>query len=198
MIRRSIFVLALLVAACTGGIPTGKLQGVVIDDPTPKPSFVLSDTEGNRYHFVEETGGKLTLLYFGYTNCPDICPVHMAQIAEVIREYPELGRNIEVVFVTIDPDRDTPDVLRDYLSGFGPRFVGLTGTQEELRIAQEAAGVPVAFRNGEGDSYAMEHSSIVIAYAPDGLNHAVYPFGTRQSVWNNDLRILGEMRGTAG
>ncbi len=198
MIRRSIFVLALLVAACTGGIPTGKLQGVVIDDPTPKPSFVLSDTEGNRYHFVEETGGKLTLLYFGYTNCPDICPVHMAQIAEVIREYPELGRNIEVVFVTIDPDRDTPDVLRDYLSGFGPRFIGLTGTQEELRIAQEAAGVPVAFRNGEGDSYAMEHSSIVIAYAPDGLNHAVYPFGTRQSVWNNDLRILGEMRGTAG
>lgn len=166
---------------------------MVLENPSPKPSFILTDTSGEPYDFAERTEGKLTLLYFGYTFCPDICPVHLAQIAETVQTDPALGRNLEVVFVSVDPDRDTPDSIRSYLDSFSTRFVGLTGSAEELRVAQEAAGVPVAVRRGDGAGYAVDHAAWVIAYAPDGLNHANYPFGTRQVVWANDLRVLASM-----
>lgn len=182
-----------MLTACSAAVPTDKLQGVVVENPTPKPSFTLTDTEGNPYDFVEETEGKVALLYFGYTTCPDICPVHLAQIAEVIEQYPQLSRELEMVFVTVDPDRDPPEQLRRYLSNFNPNFVGLTGTPEELEAAQVAANVPVATFDGDGPDYAVNHAAWVIAYGPDGLNHAIYPFGTRQSQWNNDLRLLAEM-----
>jgi len=193
MIRRLLLAGLVVLSACSGGMPTGRLQGVVIENPTPKPSFVLSDTDGNVFDFAERTAGKMTLLYFGYTFCPDICPVHMAQISEVFREFPALARNAVVVFVTVDPDRDTNDVLGPYVASFGPQFVALTGTLEELEVAQKAAGVPVAVISGEGPTYAVDHSSVVLAYGPDDLHHSTYPFGTRQSVWANDLRILGSI-----
>jgi protein SCO1 len=190
--RRGLIVGALLIAGCAGNLPSGQLQAdVVFEDPPPKPSFTLTDTSGDPYDFAARTEGRLTLLYFGYTFCPDICPVHLAQIAEVFERYPPLARNAEVVFVSVDPDRDTPEIIRSYLDNFNTRFVGLTGSPEELRIAQEAAGVPVAFVSGEGPNYAVDHAAWVLAYAPDGRQHALYPFGTRQTVWANDLRILG-------
>lgn len=188
-----ILIAALALAACNAAVPTGELQGVVVENPVPKPSFTLTDTEGNPYDFAEETEGKVALLYFGFTTCPDICPVHMAQIAEVITQYPQLEREIEVVFVTVDPDRDPPDKLRDYLRSFHPSFVGLTGTPEELEAAQKAANVPVATFVGDPPDYNVNHAAWVIAYAPDGFNHSIYPSGIRQSQWNNDLRILAEM-----
>ncbi|MGA7096319.1 MAG: SCO family protein [Acidimicrobiia bacterium] len=182
-------------ASCTGGAPTGHLQGVVVDSPQPKPSFVLTDTNGEPFDFASETEGKLTLLYFGYTNCPDICPVHMAQIAEVLDQYPDVARITEVVFVSVDPKRDTPEVLRAFLDNFDPKFVGLTGTQDELEAAESAAGVPMAQVLGDGADYAVNHAAWVIAYAPDGLNYSVYPFGIRQSQWSNDLQILARIEG---
>lgn len=193
MRRGALLFVSFLLAACSAAVPTDKLQGVVVENPTPKPSFTLTDTEGKPYDFAEKTEDKVALLYFGYTTCPDICPVHMAQIAEVIEQYPQLSREIEVVFVTVDPDRDPPETLRNYLSSFNPNFVGLTGTPEELEAAQVAANVPVATFDGDGPDYTVNHAAWVIAYAPDGLNHAIYPFGTRQTQWNNDLRILAGM-----
>ena len=192
-LRVSALISALALVACSPAVPTGQLQGVVIENPTAKPDFTLTDTEGNPYDFAAETEGKVALLYFGYTTCPDICPVHMAQIAEVIEQFPSLAREIQVVFVTVDPDRDPPDKLADYLHSFHPSFVGLTGTPEELEAAQKAANVPVATFEGEPPDYAVNHAAWVIAYAPDGLNHSIYQSGTRQSQWNNDLRILAEI-----
>jgi protein SCO1/2 len=186
----------LLLSACAGGISTGRLQGEVIEDPQPKPEFTLIDTDGTAYEFGAETEGKLTLLYFGYTNCPDICPVHLAQIAETLDEHPELIRETEVVFVTVDPLRDTPEVMRDFLDSFSSRFIGLTGTPDEVRQAQVAAGVPPATITGDGEGYTVDHAGWVTAYSPDGLSRAVYPFGTRQTTWGNDLPILANMGDT--
>ncbi|HEX6947569.1 MAG TPA: SCO family protein [Acidimicrobiia bacterium] len=195
--RHRALILALIsvlaVAACRAPVTTDQLQGVKVENPTPKPEFTLTDTEGSPYDFAEETEGKVALLYFGYTSCPDICPTHMAQIAEVLEQYPQLEREVEVVFVTVDPERDTPERLRQYLDSFHPSFVGLTGTPEELEAAQRAANVPVATFDGEGPDYTVNHAAYVIAYAPDGLSHSIYPFGTRQAQWNNDLRVLAEM-----
>lgn len=183
----------LILAACGGAASTEDLQGVVIDPPQPKPEFTLTDTSGNPYDFVAETEGKLTLLYFGYLNCPDICPVHLAQIAETFDRIPDVARDAEVVFVSVDPERDSPDEIRAFLDNFDERFVGLTGTLEELEGAQAAAGVPTAVFVGEGDDYTVNHAAQVIAFAPDGLSHSVYPFGVRQTQWNNDLQVLAEL-----
>jgi protein SCO1 len=185
--------LALVLVACGRDVSTDDLQGVLIDPAQPKPEFVLTDTEGQPYDFTAETEGKLTLLYFGYLNCPDICPVHLAQIAETFDQHPDVARDAEVVFVSVDPDRDSPEQIRDFLDNFDSRFVGLTGTLEELEAAQKAANVPVAVFVGDGEDYTVNHAGQVIAFAPDGLNHSVYPFGVRQSQWANDLQILDEM-----
>ena len=186
-------VAALLVAGCTTAASTDDLLGVVIDPPQPKPSFQLTDTNGDVYDFATETEGKLTLLYFGYLNCPDICPVHLAQIAETFDQIPEVARDTEVVFVSVDPERDSPAEIRDFLDNFDSRFVGLTGSLEEVEAAQTAAGVPVAVFVGDGDDYTVNHAAQVIAFAPDGLSYSVYPFGVRQSQWNNDLALLAEV-----
>ena len=182
-------------AGCGGDVASAELKGALVEPPLPKPSFVLTDTAGESYHFVERTKGKLTLLYFGYLNCPDICPVHLAQIAEVFDQLPAVARDAVVVFVSVDPDRDSPEEIRTYLDNFDSRFVGLTGTMAELESAQTAAGIPLARYVGEGETYTVDHAGWVIAYAPDGLNHSVYPFGTRQSQWTNDLQILAGMGG---
>jgi len=181
-------------AACGGVASTEDLQGVVVDPPQPKPEFTLTDTSGNPYDFVSETEGKLTLLYFGYLNCPDICPVHLAQIAETFDRIPDVARDAEVVFVSVDPERDSPEEIRAFLDSFDERFVGLTGTLEEVESAQTAThGVNPAVFVGEGDDYTVNHAAQVIAFAPDGLSHSVYPFGVRQSQWNNDLQVLAEL-----
>ena len=187
--------MALIATGCGRDVTSADLQGVVIDPPQPKPEFTLTDTSGEAYDFVAETEGKLTLLYFGYLNCPDICPVHLAQIAETFDAIPEVARDAEVVFVSVDPARDSPDEIRDFLDNFDTRFVGLTGTREELDAAQTAAGLPPATLVGDGEDYTVDHAGWVISFSPDGLNHAIYPFGVRQSEWNNDLRILAEMSG---
>jgi protein SCO1 len=185
-------------AACSGGgMAASDLQGVPVEDPTPKPEFTLTDTEGRPYDFADETRGELTLLYFGYTHCPDICPVHLAQIAETFDQIPEVASATEMVFVTVDPERDTPQILREFLDNFDSRFVGLTGTTAELESAQEAVGVTPAFKEGEGDDYTVQHAGQVFAWAADGLLYAEYPFGTRQQTWVNDLALLAEIEAAA-
>jgi protein SCO1 len=185
----------IVVAGCAGDLATGDLQGVVIEQPTPKPSFTLTDTQGEPYEFASETEGRLTLLYFGYLNCPDICPVHLAQIAEVFDRDPQIARVTDVVFVSVDPDRDSPAEIREFLDRFDTAFIGLTGTRQELDAAQTAAGVSKAVLVGEGEDYTVDHAGQVIAYGPDGLNHSIYPFGVRQSEWANDLAILAGIEG---
>ena len=185
--------LAIVLTACGRDVASGQLQGVIVDPPGEKPSFTLMDTSGDPYEFATETEDKLTLLYFGYLNCPDICPVHLAQIAEVFDRIPDVARDAEVVFVSVDPARDSPEEIREFLDRFDTRFVGLTGSPAELNEAQRAAGVPPATIVGDGEDYTVDHAGWVISYAPDGLNHAIYPFGVRQSEWNNDLQVLAAM-----
>ncbi|MDF1595646.1 MAG: SCO family protein [Acidimicrobiia bacterium] len=187
-------VLGTVLGACEGAVipAVGQLEGVVLQTPTPKAAFSLTDTSGRLYDFSLETDGRLTFLYFGYSNCPDICPVHLAQLAEVFDQLPDVRRNSTVVFVTVDPERDTPEAIRAFLDAFSSDFVGLTGSPEELEAAQRAAGVPPAVKEGDGEKYTMGHAGQVLVYTPDGFGYSVYPFGTRQSDWIHDLPILLE------
>ena len=165
-------------------------------EPVPKPEFTLTDTAGNPFDFAAETEGKLTLMYFGYTFCPDICPVHLAQITAVLDRNPPLRERTQLVFVSVDPGRDTPEIIRDYLDQYDTDYVGLTGNAEELAAAEAAMGVPPSILGDTSDpEYLVGHASNVFAWAPDGLSYTTYPFGTRQSQWANDLEILAEITG---
>jgi protein SCO1/2 len=161
-------------------------RGDLLVDPWERPDFTLTDTEGAPFDFRAETEGRLTLLFFGYTSCPDICPIHMATLAEAL-DRPSMPDPV-VVFVGIDTERDTPDAVRTFLDQFDPTFIGLTGTDAEIEAAQEATGVPVGYAapNGEGSSL-VGHAAQVTLYTSDDLAHLAYPFGTRQDDWATDL-----------
>src|SRR6185503_11265117 len=118
---------ALLISGCKNSpASTATVRGFELGAPLPRPSFTLTATDGKPYAFAKETAGKLTLLFFGYTNCPDVCPVHAANIAEIIKDLPwEDRQRVSFVFVTTDPDRDSLPQLRKWLDNFDSTFVGL-------------------------------------------------------------------------
>jgi protein SCO1/2 len=180
-------------ASIGGGVDPSdesRFNGTLLDVPRERPSFELVDTDGQPFNFAERTDGQLTILFFGYANCPDVCPITLATLDGALSAV--RGVNPQVVFVSIDPERDSPADLRAYLDRFDSRFVGLTGTPEQLAVAQQAAGVTPAFNEGANSrgGYDVGHSSQVIVYTPDGQAHLVYGFGVRQDEWVADLQRL--------
>ena len=176
-----------------GGEEVGAWRGTVLAHPLPKVDFTLLDTHGRPFHFVAETEGYVTLLFFGYTYCPDICPVHLSSIGAVMAGFSyDVGSRIKVVFVTTDPERDTPGRIREWLDAFDESFIGLRGTVAEVNDIERSLGLPPSFV-GEGqdpESYLVGHAAQVLAFTPDNLAHIAYPFGIRQSDWARDLPRL--------
>ena len=168
------------------------LRGLVVSTPAIRPDFVLTDASGAPFDFRAETEGRAALLFFGYTNCPDVCPIHMSSIAEVKRDLgAELARRVMVIFVTVDPDRDTPDRLRSWLDGFDPEFVGLRGSSASVDSIQMALGLPPAvLAEAKSGEYDVGHASPVLAFSADDRLVVRYPHGTRQEDWRHDLPIL--------
>jgi protein SCO1 len=170
-------------------------RGMVVQPPGPKPDFTLTNATGRPYRFRAETDGHLTLLFFGYTHCTDVCPVHMANIAAALRRLgPGVSSRLRVVFVTTDPERDTPDRLKTWLANFDSTFIGLTGTPAEIDQALNAAGLPAATRERLPDgSYAIGHAAWVIAYTPDDRERVLYPSGIQPDDWAHDLPRLARI-----
>ncbi len=187
--------LALLsVSACSSDAPPRpeEMRGVVYSEPLQKPDFKLTTTAGDSFEFTEETEGFVTLLFFGYTYCPDVCPVHMANIAHVLKTLPpQVSNRVKVVMVTTDPKRDTPQRFGTWLRNFDPSFVGLIGPLEYVNEIQGWLQLPAATAYGDDeDDYAVGHSARVIAFTTDNRAHVGYPFGTRQTDWAHDIPLL--------
>jgi protein SCO1/2 len=169
------------------------LSGPQPTPPIPKPDFVLTDTDGKPFDFRKETEGKVALLFFGYTSCPDVCPVHLANIAQALsRLGPEVNEAVEVVFVTTDPARDSAAAIRKWLDHFDRRFVGLRGDTTQIVAAMKQMPVlgPILVQPTDSGGYGIGHSTLVIAFTRDNLAHVFYPFGIRQADWAKDLQIL--------
>lgn len=166
------------------------LYGRILDEPSPRPDFTLTTTEGEPFDFAAQTRGRMTLLFFGFTSCPDICPIHLATLADAL-DQSGVPRPI-VVFVSVDPARDTPEVVREYLDRFDTDFIGLVGTLDDVAEAQRAAGVPESVIEPADDNgdYLVGHSAQILVYTSDDLAHVTYPFGVRQQHWAADLPRL--------
>ena len=171
---------------------TAAYLGGLVTPPLPKPRFTLIDTSGAPFDFWSKTQGYLTLLFFGYARCPDQCPLHLENIARVFKKLPAaLDDQVQLIFVTTDPARDTPNQLRSWLDRFDRRFVGLTGSEAAIEAAQRAAGVlPARKTVRTGDTYAVGHANVVLAYTKDNLAHVIYPGGVTQADWLHDLPQL--------
>jgi protein SCO1/2 len=162
-------------------------SGTLIEPGRQRPSFTLTDTGGQPYDFAAQTSGQLTFLFFGYTNCPDVCPITMANLTAALDHLTGVGA--KVVFVTTDPSRDTPERLSSWLSNFPGDVVGLTGSVPELEAAQKAAGVSTAIAEAPdaNGKYTVGHSASVMTYTPDDQEHLIFPSGMQQSQWTEDI-----------
>ena len=200
---------ALLATACNSAGSAGKdgsahgantltLHGAMPGDAQPRPEFNLVDTAGHAYDFDAHTNGHVTLLYFGYTHCPDECPTSMADVASALRQVPAtVSQQIDVVFVTTDPWRDSAPVLRRWLDKFGPPepFVGLTGTPTQIAGAEVTMGMPISRREAAPKSYgagkyAVSHFAAVMVYGRDNRLATVYPSGQSPADIATDLKVL--------
>ena len=171
-----------------------ELRGPRLERGMPKPDFVLQRVDGTPFDFRQATRNTVTLLFFGYRNCPDVCPLHLANMAWALRTLPDVERQrVRVVFVTTDPARDTPDELENWLSHFDPSFIGLTGQPAQIEAAQRSLGMTPAIQEGElpkGGGYGITHMSQIWAFTPDDSAHVIYPFGVKREDLAADLKIL--------
>ncbi|KJY47648.1 SCO family protein [Streptomyces sp. A1547] len=176
------------VTQITGQSKTG--TATVLDRPFDKPELVLTDTTGKPWNLREQTKGKPTLIYFGYTNCPDVCPLTMSNIAVAKKALPKADQDkLQVVFVTTDPERDTPDSLGAWLKAQDPSFTGLTGDFATIQAAARKLGIGIEAAKKEADgSVVSMHGAQVIAFSPKtDEGYLLYGEGSTVDDYTKDL-----------
>ncbi|MFI1681538.1 SCO family protein [Streptomyces sp. NPDC020607] len=197
-------VAALTLTACGGGDDKKSVADVsvesdsgkaatVLDKPYKKPNLVLTDTHGKKYDLREETKGKPTLVYFGYTHCPDVCPLTMNNIAVAKKALPKADQDkLKVVFVTTDPDRDTPAELGKWLKGVDADFVGLTGDFATIQAGarQLAISIEPSKKDKNGKIVSM-HGTQVLAFSPkNDAGYVLYGEDATAGDYTKDLPKL--------
>jgi protein SCO1/2 len=170
--------LALILAACDGG-QGGAAQEPPLAGARIGGAFALTDGKGRTIRDTD-FAGRYRIVYFGYTYCPDVCPVDLQKIAASLKVFegahPELAPKVVPIFVTVDPERDTPEVVGRYVAAFHPRMVGLTGTPQAIADVARAYAVPFAKRQDPGSTeYLMDHGTQAYLMAPDGKPIALLP-----------------------
>jgi protein SCO1 len=200
-IALSAVLLALMAAACdrhavghTGAAPMADVayHGVFQLPALEKPDVTLADTTGAPFDLRQRTQGKLTLVYLGYTHCPDICPTHMAQISAALKSLsPDVRQHVSVIFVTTDPARDTGPVLRRWLDNFDADFIGLVPRQSEVNDLASKLDMPPLLTELTSDGgYAVDHAAFVLAFTRDNLAHIIYPSDATSADWAADIPKL--------
>ncbi|WP_324790159.1 SCO family protein [Streptomyces sp. H51] len=148
---------------------TSQKAATILDKPFEKPDLVLTDTHGKKYDFRRETAGRPTLIYFGYTHCPDVCPLTMNNLAVAKKQLPKAEQDkLRVVFVTTDPARDTPSELGKWLKGIDPRFTGLTGDFATIQAGARTLGISIepTHKDKKTGKTVSVHGTQVIAFSP--------------------------------
>jgi protein SCO1 len=191
-----------LLAGCTSAaLPTPAAlerpeAGTRIEPPRAVADFTLTSHTGAPFS-LSDVRGQVVLLYFGYTFCPDICPTTLAELVRVKHHLGPLAEHLEVVFISVDGQRDTPEVLARYLPAFDPDFIGLTGTEREIRKIGVDYGLFFEVQEVEGTSadYLVDHSAGSYLIDQEGRLHTIYPYGTPAKVISTDIRNLLEEAG---
>ena len=181
-IQKTVFILVALVALVIGLTvyrvlnserqldPTQLLDAGIVILPQGRdvPKLTLTDQDGQPVQ-VDQLDGKWTLLFFGYTFCPDICPATLAELRQLRGQLPEeLRDRLRPVLVSVDPERDTPEQLKQYLGFFGEGFIGLTGPLDDIQTLANGVGIPFIPGDSSRENYTVDHSGNLVLIGPDG------------------------------
>ena len=158
--------------------------------PRAAPDFALQGSDGGDVSLADHRG-KVVLLTFGFTHCAAVCPTTLATLAQARAQLGAKAEQVQVIFVTVDPARDTPAQMRPYLAGFDASFVGATGDPGALAEVRAAYGVSAA-REGDGPDYAMAHTSSIFLIDRAGRLRAMMPFGHDAADFAHDVALLLE------
>lgn len=206
-VLRTVLALALLAVGCGPAGPTATAavgltpqadgwRGIPLERERTLPDVGLVATDGTPIVPARDLVGRPTLVFFGYTNCPDICPVHLATLSSAMREARVDHDEVRVVFVTVDPERDTPARIEEFLAHFDRRILGLTGERADIERALTHLDLPPATIDGadpRGPGDLIGHPAQIIGFDAEGRARRVWPFGARRADWVVDLpRIVTE------
>lgn len=165
-------------------------QGSLIDPPVKAPQFKLSEVNGEQFQ-LSDLDGQVVIMFFGYTSCPDVCPVTLTDFLQIRSKLGDKADKVSFVFITVDPERDTAERMKKYLTNFDPEIIGLTGERSELEAVWAKYGVYAAkVEGGSGENYLMDHSSRIYVIDPQGNLLLTYLFGTDYQVIAEDVRYL--------
>jgi len=184
-IQKTVFILVALVALVIGLTvyrvlnserqvdPTQMLDAGIVILPQGRdvPKLTLTNQDGEPVQ-VDQLEGKWTLLFFGYTFCPDICPATLAELRQLRSQLPdEVREQLRPILVSVDPARDTPEQLKQYLEFFGEGFLGLTGTLDDIQTLANGVGIPFIPGDTSRENYTVDHSGNLVIIGPDGRQH---------------------------
>jgi protein SCO1/2 len=167
-------------------------NGASYEPPRSNVAFTLTDTEGEPLS-IRELDGKVTLLYFGYTHCPDFCPATLTDFQRIKQDLGDDADGVAFVMVSVDPDRDTPERMKEYLEFFDPEFIGLTGSPEELTPVKQEFGITSLAQDATPATdgfYFVDHSTKTYLLNQDGELQLEYPWGTTAEDISEDVEHL--------
>ena len=170
--------------------PVTMQYGTLLDTTEPVADFTLNSSLGKPVA-LSDFRGEHVLLYFGYTNCPDVCPLTLAEIKDARKRLGDKAEAVQPLFITLDPGRDTPERLAAYLEFFDPAIIGLAGTLEEIQSLATRFGIFFEQRDsGSAGGYLVDHTSVVIVIDPEGRLRAIFPNGVTGEQMASDLQSL--------
>lgn len=169
-------------------VARSELHAGAFDPSHEAPEFILAGSDGSEIS-LKKYRGKLVLLTFGFTYCAAVCPTTLATLAQARNKLGREGDAVQVIFVTVDPQRDDAAQLRDYVTAFDPTFIGATGEPADLAAARRGYGVS-ADKQGTGEDYAMAHTSSIFLIDRAGKLRAMMPYGRDAADYVHDLKLL--------
>ena len=197
MVKRSLVIGGVILVVAIGlGIFLGFLQdytfnGVVYENPKPAPQIILDGSDDGQFN-LKSLSDKIVLIFFGYTSCPDVCPSTLSDMKRVTKLLGDDADSVQVIFITVDPDRDTVEKLNSYLSLFDPKFLGLTGAVSDLEKVWEEYGVyrEVDTSSKTAAGYLVNHSSRLYLIDQKGRLFLTYGYGTSPDSIAEDIEYL--------
>lgn len=187
-LRLSLLVLLFALGACQQGKPG--FRATDITGAEFGRDFALADHTG-KPRALADFRGRVVVMFFGFTHCPDVCPTTLAELAAAVKKLGTEGDKVQVLLVTVDPERDTPQVLSQYVTAFNPRFLALRGTAEETaRVAKEFKIIYQKVAGARPDSYTMDHSAGTYIFDTQGRLRLYVSYGQGPEVFAHDIALL--------
>ena len=193
---RALLPLLLFLTAAVSAADNSTFKAGTFSPPRPAPDFTLRGSDGGELK-LSRYRGKVVVLAFGFTFCPEICPTTLATLAEARKKLGTSAEEVQVIFVTVDPERDDVGRMRKYLASFDPTFVGVTGTDEQLAVVRLGYGVLAEKKQPFFGGYWIAHSSFTYLIDRDGGLRALMPYGRAPDDYVHDVRLLLNERSAA-